>query len=320
MAAPLWRGGDTFERGRRVASGSRSSFLFEGEQGAAALPDVVDNRIADPRSFRLATTRVVVGDIALHGVEMTPIASRRSPELIAASPWPSVLLGHARQGRLQIAQDGVANDFGNGELFLVRTDEEFDFSVRQRWVGETLSIAISDLREEGEMLRRSSLAKIGAGHTAAAAALSAIQTTTIARHDTSGAAGQLFELGLVAMIRAAIAQASETPVDPVGRADALRLAIQRYLENHFVDADMSPARVAEAFILSERTLHRLFEGGPSVAARIRMLRTGYLVQALGASALPFDALAARAGFGSAASARRALEEVTGRTSRELRGR
>jgi AraC-like DNA-binding protein len=61
--------------------------------------------------------------------------------------------------------------------------------------------------------------------------------------------------------------------DLAERPDTVRLQVDTYLQAHVSDPGLCHRTVAEAFHMSERTLHRLFGGaGQSVTGRIRSYR------------------------------------------------
>jgi AraC-like DNA-binding protein len=120
------------------------------------------------------------------------------------------------------------------------------------------------------------------------------------------------------LLRAAI-----EPGLPTGRAaerEAMRAEVRRYIRNHLQDRDLGPASIAQAFAMSVRALHGLFEDGDlSVAVLVRNERLARCLEDLrrvnGGSVA---AIAFRWGFREPAHFSRVFKRHYGMTPTEVR--
>ncbi len=118
-------------------------------------------------------------------------------------------------------------------------------------------------------------------------------------------------------------RAAVEPELPTGRAaerTALRTDIRRYVREHLHDSDLGPAKIAQAFAMSVRALHALFEDGDaSVAVMVRNERLQRCLEDLqqrnGGS---ITDIAFRWGFCDAAHFSRVFKRKFGATPSEVR--
>ncbi|MHC1559100.1 AraC-like ligand-binding domain-containing protein [Actinomycetospora sp. C-140] len=106
----------------------------------------------------------------------------------------------------------------------------------------------------------------------------------------------------------------DVPADP---HEALREQVDRYIDEHLAEPDLSPRAIAAALFVSPRHLHALLaEDGRTVGAEIRRRR---LERCLGdladprEAATPVSAIALRWGFANATRFGQLVKSATGRT-------
>ena len=102
---------------------------------------------------------------------------------------------------------------------------------------------------------------------------------------------------------------------PVAKAEA-------WLRLHLSDPELGVRALAEACLVSERTLLRHFRAtlGTTPERRLRELRMARARQLLESSSLPIATVAGRCGYASAAAFRRAFREGSGSSPSDYRGR
>jgi AraC-like DNA-binding protein len=96
---------------------------------------------------------------------------------------------------------------------------------------------------------------------------------------------------------------------------SLRSLALGHIRQHFTDARLSPATLAQALGVSVRTLQRAFKDEPGAAERIARFRLDHALALLGDErfdSLSITDIAARAGFRSTTTMRRAVTAATGR--------
>jgi len=110
------------------------------------------------------------------------------------------------------------------------------------------------------------------------------------------------------------ADGRRSDVASVSYAPALRTAMDRWIDEHVGDADLSPDVVAAAHAVSTRTVHRLFaSAGETFGETVRARRLAGARDALLGTDLSVAAIAARWGFADASHLSRMFRRTYGQT-------
>jgi AraC-like DNA-binding protein len=106
--------------------------------------------------------------------------------------------------------------------------------------------------------------------------------------------------------------------------NAVLREVKDYIEDNLADPELTPDRVAHAFFISTRTLHRIFARHDlTVSAWIkhrRLERAKRALRAPGRDLLPIGEIASRVGFSNAAAFSREFSQTNGVSPRRYRTR
>jgi AraC-like DNA-binding protein len=126
---------------------------------------------------------------------------------------------------------------------------------------------------------------------------------------------------IAALIRASLPRRSSAEALAPDLAEAGRARVSRIIRENIGSARLDARRICALTGLSRSALYRLFEGESGVAAHIRAIRLGLVMDDLLDPALrdePISAIAERRGFHCAASFNRTFRRAFGRTPSEAR--
>jgi AraC-like DNA-binding protein len=220
--------------------------------------------------FRAMIASTRLGDLHLTQVSSVPQRMTVREERSESAYAVSVNIA----GGTRIEQHGAVRFLAPGDFVIFRVDRPHRIEFGNDWKQLVLTVP-AGLAEAAFP----ALVELAPLHVAGKDALAAIATRFLrdVASRASGLAGETArELG--AQTVGLLASAARHCVDPAGLPPsvdrALRLQrVKQLIDDHLARPELTPSRIAADFGLSERSLHRLFEGtGTSVVAHVRERR------------------------------------------------
>jgi AraC-like DNA-binding protein len=276
-------------------------------------------------------TRTLSGRLDLHPLGPVVLVQ------IAASPQTLVrdraLLSRLTYDHLifDLFLEGSARGHAGGRPLAIEAGDCVMFDLKR-----TMHLRISAFRLQALILPRRRLAtRVGAlgavdglmfpAGSPEARLLSATLSELVAQAPRlTEAGGAALGLGVAGVIAACVAaRTADEAMGGAGRpaADANAVQLRRHLERHAMDPAFDPARLAAEFGLSRAGLYRAFRSKGGVAAAIRRWRADRAVRLLrdpAWSGRSVEAVARASGFTDARVLRRALRDLHGMTSAQMR--
>lgn len=263
-----------------------------------------------------------VGHLQASAVASTPQTFTRTRRLASSAGEGELLaLGLVDRGTGQLQQDGRTCAVAGGSFALYETSRPFSWSLSGDWrifvvTWRRDSVAISDA-ELRQLVAAPVSGSAGVGRLVSPMLRGLVREGGgISPAGAARFASEIAELSLIA--------AGETRREPVeldASRDKLR-EIQVFIEQHLVDPELTPSRIAQEFYMSARTLHRLFaQHGLTVAAWIKHRRLEAARRTLtapGSCNAPVGEIATRHGFSTAAYFSREFTAYYGQSPRSYR--
>ncbi|MBP2327903.1 AraC-like DNA-binding protein [Kibdelosporangium banguiense] len=259
----------------------------------------------------------------LESFEMTTVHAggqrvRRTPQLIARAGEEYLLASIQTRGCGRIEQDGRVAELAPGEMALYDSTRpytlHFDDTFEQVVVQVPLRgmLAETGLRDS----RGVTAVKLGANSPAGVVAQFFHGLAHLHQTDPFGAA-TLATQGRGLMASALALSAGRAPRNEV----LTRQRIQAFLRAHHADPDLTVDDVANAFLISKRTLYRLFDGTPDgVGTLLRRVRVEHAKSLLRADrGRPLESIALACGFAGERQFFRVFRHEAGMTPGQFRG-
>ncbi|MCO8275557.1 helix-turn-helix domain-containing protein [Actinoplanes sp. TRM 88003] len=232
------------------------------------------------------------------------------PQIVRRRPEPvgRLKLGLLLHGTATVSQSGHQVRLEPEQMALYDPALPYDIQLDQRWSFLVLTFPRDGLSLPSNFVRRAmrQTHPFSAGPGAVLAGFAAAALRQCGLDGTC--ATRLGEAGLHLI---AGALATTTPDDGTATADTQRQQVLEYARKHLSEADLTHDRVAAAYRMAPRTLHRLFEHEPhTVTEYIRLQRLEAARRDLAApmlSHLSIARVAARWQFSSQAHFTRAFQ-------------
>ncbi|MEU6697840.1 helix-turn-helix domain-containing protein [Pseudonocardia sp. NPDC046786] len=263
---------------------------------ATHLPWSVQAGTARPdKTFRARVRRWWVDDLALVDAECERTRGVRSRTQIADTDGEFVVILFVRDGTETVWQESGTARLGPGDAVVWDSTTTARFAVGDRLVKRSLLIPRAALAEVGGrawaadpgiVLDRDAPAVRLLAHY-----LDALTATLPALGPAATVAARNATLELVAG-----AVRPGTPAGPAGDP-VLRAVMERYIDRHLTGPEITPAGVAGAHGVSERTVHRVFNaGGETLGGVVRSRRLARARDDLATGDEPISTIAHRWGF------------------------
>ena len=262
-----------------------------------------------------------IGHLQASVVDSVPQIFTRTRRLISAGGHELFALGVVERGTGYLEQDGRSCVVSGGDFALYDTARPFTWSLTGDW-----RLRVYTWPRESIMLTEPDSQQLTAtavpGNVGVGRFLSPM-LARLARTDAglspSGSirlAGEVAELSIIATLEAGRGVEHEHP-------DREQLhKIQLFIEQNLADPALTPARIAQEFYMSARTLHRLFaRHGLTAAAWIKNRRLEACRRALvapGSQTVPINEIASRFGFPNQAFFSREFSRQYGESPRQHR--
>ncbi len=236
----------------------------------------VETIAADGASFAGRFAARSLGPLALIRSNASgPSRARRGALHIKSDPLPYYDIVCVSRGSIRFRSGGECADATSRQFTVTHPDCAFELEVASPGV-DMICLRLPEwlLRERLPQPQRAPLAAYDAGAGLGRLAVQHLQAT-LAELERLPAAVSM-------PLAAQIAELFALAMTPAGCGDdcggqsvhaALRLRIQRFMDARLADASLAPPAIASAHRISERYLHRVFEGsGTTVSAHLRRRR------------------------------------------------
>lgn len=272
---------------------------------------------ARPQEFRGEVSRVAAGGVGLVGMSCGAHAAHRGPSAIDTAQPGDYVLSLQLAGRARFDQDGRTATLRPGELVFYDSTRPVTVTSDDGYRSVCLQFPRELARARPEPLAALTATPFGEADGLApvvAGALDGLHRTLPAgRGGPARLQAVRQTVGLFAsMVAGELDARGLAPDDP---RRALRERVDRYIDRHLGDPDLSPARIAAAHYVSTRTLHAVFEGADAtVAATVRARRLERACADLAdpwQAGVPVAVIAARWGFRTPSRFGQACRTATG---------
>lgn len=210
-----------------------------------------------------------LGHLMLSQVRSGSQAIERTPSLVRADHRAYLQVGLVRAGQALVEQDGRRARLGPGDFVVYETTRPFSWALRAGAGEPSWQLDVLTWPRERIRLAESESEAITATTMTGGSGLSRVvsrmlQDLVAEQPEVEGprSAALADELGdLLTVLTAEPARAT--------RADAsLVVRVERYVDEHLADPDLSPESIARAFAVSVRQLHRLFADRQLTVSRL----------------------------------------------------
>ncbi|MBW0104440.1 helix-turn-helix domain-containing protein [Pseudonocardia sp. KRD291] len=280
-----------------------------------------DVECARPERFRGSISRISLGETSLVAMTSHPHRATRESEHIDGAQPADYLLSLQLAGQAQFRQDGRRASVRPGDMVFYDSSRPVEITS-----GEGYRSLCFRFRREGAAGGRragdltATTLDSAHGVTPAVAGLLTGLHQSLDRNGAAGAA-TLRATGRYAteLTRAMFADELDRRglLEPADPHEAMRERVDRHIDEHLADPELSPRSIAAALFVSTRHVHALLAGdGRTVAATIRLRRLERCLTDLAdpaRAATPVSAIAARWGFCNATRFGQLVKAETGRT-------
>ncbi|MDQ0382572.1 AraC-like ligand-binding domain-containing protein [Amycolatopsis thermophila] len=259
----------------------------------------------------------------LDSFEMTTVHAsgqrvRRTPQLIARAGEEYLLASIQTRGQGRIEQDGRVAELAPGQMALYDSTRPYTLHFDGPFEQVVVQVPLNGMLAETGLrdARGVTAVTLGVDSPAGVVAQYFRGLARLQETDPLGAA-TLATQGRALMASALSLAAGQTP-----RNDVLtRRRIEAFLHAHHADPDLTVDDVARAFLISRRTLYRLFAGAPGgVGTVLRRIRVEHAKSLLRADpGRPLDSVAVACGFAGERQFYRVFRQETGLSPGQFRG-
>lgn len=230
----------------------------------------LDLRDAETDGFRGDVLKWALGHLMLARVSSLPQTLERSTPLVRADSRAYLQVGRIRAGRAVVRQDGREAVLGPGDFVVYETTRPFEWAFAAGDAGPAWELDVFTWPRESVALAEADSVRITATAMRGDDGLSGIVSRMLSdlltvqpALDGPRSAALADEVGdLVSVL------SSSVRPEEVRRPDAALMAqIDRYIDDHLDDPDLTPESVARAHAVSLRQLHRLFATRQHTVAR-----------------------------------------------------
>lgn len=259
----------------------------------------------------------------LESFEMTTVAAggqrvRRTPRLIARAGEEYLLASIQTRGRGRVEQDGRVAELVPGAMALYDSTRPYTLHFDDAFEQVVVQVPLRGLLAEAGLrdARGVTAVQLGADSPAGVVAQFFHGLARLQRTDPLAASA------LAAQGRGLMASALTLSAGRVPRGDVLtRHRVEAFLRARHADPELTVDDVARAFLISRRTLYRLFDGTPGgVGTVLRRIRVDHAKSLLLADPQrPLEAIAGACGFAGERQFYRVFRAETGLTPGRFRG-
>lgn len=222
-----------------------------------------------PRGFRGDVSSWALGHLMLAQVSSLPQVLERSRPLVRADSRAYLQVGRLRAGRAVVQQDGRETVLGPGDFVVYETTRPFTWALQSGRGAGSWQLDVLTWPRESIGIPESESALVTATAMRGGSGLSGIVSRMlgdlVVEHpalDASRSAALADEVGDLLGVLTSTVTGDVRPPEA-----ALLARIDRFIDEHLDDPDLSPESIARAHAVSLRQLHRLFAGRQHTVAR-----------------------------------------------------
>lgn len=222
-----------------------------------------------PRGFRGDVSSWALGHLMLAQVSSLPQVLERSRPLVRADSRAYLQVGRLRAGRAVVQQDGRETVLGPGDFVVYETTRPFTWALQSGRGAGSWQLDVLTWPRESIGIPESESALVTATAMRGGSGLSGIVSRMlgdlVVEHpalDASRSAALADEVGDLLGVLTSTVTGDVRPPEA-----ALLARIDRFIDEHLGDPDLSPESIARAHAVSLRQLHRLFAGRQHTVAR-----------------------------------------------------
>lgn len=288
-------------------------------------PVPLELRPLQPLNVRAATKVADFGRVHLLSTEATGAWVCRTARLTRDATEPQILVSVLERGASSIASQQGIVEVRPGEVVVNSTSVPYAVAFTGT-LRHTFSLPHASLGLPRAVIHAALGQPLGAGHPIAIAVGAFLTQLAQTPHPTASQAGQALQEPVVSMVRALLATSAGDDRARGPLAETVGLRAEQYIQTHFTDPTLTPARVAAAHGISLRYLYRVLSDlGHSPAGLIRNLRLDACASEIARPGSPhIGAIASNHGFLEQPHFTRAFKQRFGCTPtqwrRENRGR
>lgn len=271
------------------------------------------------RGFRGRVRRQWVDDLALVECSSDPFRGHRGPEHLAADDDDYVAVLVDVSGGERVTQRETDVDVRPGGGVALSGSSGMRFEVTSPYRKRCLVVPSQALAEATGVGPRHGCVELRQDNPAVALLDGYLGTLARTLPGMSGAARTTAREAAIQLVAGALqpnpgGRTPDTAADP-----ALRASMDRWIDRHLLDAELSPDAMAAAHAVSVRTVYRLFErNGDTFRQVVRTRRLDRARQELADGDRPVASIAARWGFADASHFSRAFKTAFGVSPRDFR--
>lgn len=283
----------------------------------------VDAHVEVPLGFEGRLSAHRFGDVSLAFVGGSPVRVSRTPGMIRREDPDLVKMSIQVRGHGLIVQDGREAVMAPGDMALNDASRPYTLCFSEDFLVQVVMLPREALNirtfEFGRLTARAVSARSGAG------AVLASMTSSLVGQSAAGELEPSVYLSdaVVNLLDAICAEMADSPRPPADEhRAAMLLRVQRFIDNHLGETDLSTARIAAEHHVSVRYVQKLFEStGTTVREWIRTRRIDRCRHNLldeRFDSVPVGAIGSRWGFTDPAHFSRVVRQYLGMSPSELR--
>lgn len=231
--------------------------------------------VADPldlEDFNPRLARSSVGEVLLSEVHSSPSVVRHTPEHVARTRQAMFFLHAQLEGRSANRQDGREARLEPGDFTLFDNKRPYQMTFDEP--NSVLVVGIPDRLMRRHLAHPETVAALPMrrGDPLVGLLTDFLQRLWAVLSSDAPAMNHGVGNALLNLIGGAYASVPKAQADGASMTECRRVRIVRYIEDHLVDADLGPVKIAGAFRTTPRNLHLLFSRGGETLCRYILRR------------------------------------------------
>jgi len=265
-------------------------------------------------AFRGQLRRQWLDDLALVECRTQPFRGHRGRSLLRSTGEEFVAILIGVSGAEYVTQQDAAVHVRPGGGIALSSTHSFDFDVVMPYHKRCLLIPATALSEVGVSQPLTQCLELRSAAPAVTLLDSYLATLFTTLPAMSGAARTTARNAALQLVAGVVNSGPDVGEDlnGVGFAPALRVNMDRWIDQHLLDAELGPESIAAAHAVSPRTVYRLFaRDGETVGSVVRARRLARARAELVGSDHQVSTIAARWGFADASHFSRSFRDSYG---------
>jgi AraC-like DNA-binding protein len=268
--------------------------------------------------FEASVRRWWIDDLALVNCRCGPCSGTRNRREMATTDGEFVVVLIDRAGRETVAQGDSEVGLGPGDAVVWDSTKPARFQVPGLLSKRSLLIPRAALDEVTGRACTTGGVMLDGSKPATGLLISYLDTLSAALPELDPVAVSAARNATLELFVGALQTGSDVASSSVAHP-ALRAAMDRYIEQHLIEALVGPAMIAKAHGVSVRTVNRVYNAtGQTVGDVVRVRRLAHAREELTGSDRPVASIAHRWGFADASHFSRSFKAHYGTSPREYR--